>query len=469
MVSAPRPGDGGIAALSRFATAGSMPTWLAPLLLLVASAALYSLNLDRMPLADEMHHVLAAQNMVVSGEPRIAEGVYERGLLYTWLVAQSFKLFGVSLATARLPSLLCMAVLVPMLFLWLRREAGPLAAWLGAGLFMVAPFTVEVAQFARFYAPQTLALFVAAVLIYEALRYPGRIGRAAMLLAAMLPFLGLATYLQPTTLLGVAGIGIWAVAAIALPLLTDPGAPRSRKLQIAAALVVLPVLAFLALWFVGLPQKLWFIYRSVPIFNEASQEEFWFYHLRYMIFYPTLWTLTGIIGLAAVAYFPRPGWFLLVTFAVSFVLTSFGGPKGMRYLAYAQPYLFGLWGLGLAAVACPLAGFMVGLRRQLAAGMTAIGGGRERLAGIVVAVALAVPPCLQSLPVAHGDAGRRGADAGRKADRGVAYRAAGSAALGRSGGDRRDHRGAEHAVLPRALRRALQPLQAGGAGARQSR
>ena len=78
----------------------------------------------------------------------------------------------------------------------------------------------------------------------------------------------------------------------------------------------------------------------MPVFNEATQEEFWFYHVRYMIFYPTLWTLTGMIGVAAVAYFPRPGWFLLVTFAVSFVLTSFGGPKGMRYLAYAQPYLY---------------------------------------------------------------------------------------------------------------------------------
>ena len=187
------------------------------------------------------------------------------------------------------------------------------------------------------------------------------------------------------------------------------------------------------------------------MFNEATQEEFWFYHLRYMIFYPTLWTLTGIIGLAAVAYFPRPGWFLLVTFAISFVLTSFGGPKGMRYLAYAQPYLFGLWGLGLAAVAWPLAGFMVGLRRQLAAGMTAIGGGRERLAGIVVAVALlsllAFNPFLLRTATLVAEVQMPG----EKADRGVAYRAAGFAALGRSGGDRRDHRGAEHAVLPRAL------------------
>lgn len=390
MASAPRPDHGSITGLLRFAVTGPISMWLAPLALFLASLALYSLNLGRMPLADEMHHVLAAQSMVVSGEPRIAEGVYERGLLYTWLVAQSFKLFGVSLAAARLPSLLSMAVLVPILFVWLRREAEPMAAWIGAGLFMVSPFAVEVAQFSRFYAPQTLALFVAAILIYEALRHPGHTLRVAVLLVAMLPFLGLATYLQPTTLLGVAGIGLWGVGAIALPLLSDSGMPRARKQLIVAGLVLLPVLAFLALWLLGLPQRLWSIYRSVPVFNEATQEEFWFYHVRYMIFYPTLWTLTGMIGIVAVARFPRPGWFLLVTFAVSFVLTSFGGPKGMRYLSYAQPYLYGLWGLGMAAVARPMASFLVGLRRQLAASMIAIsGGGHERLATIVMTVALA--------------------------------------------------------------------------------
>jgi hypothetical protein len=356
---------------------------------LAACLALFSVNLDRMPLQDEMHHVLAGQSMAATGKPRIAEGVYTRGLLYTWLVAQSFKLFGVSLAAARVPSLVCMALLVPLLFVWLRREAGSVAAWIGAGLFLVSPFTVEVAQFSRFYAPQTLALFVGAVLVYEALKRPARFGRLAALLAVALPFLGLAIYLQPTTLLGLAGLGLWAAGAVLLPWLSDPTVRRARKWQALAGLALLATLALLGLRATGTLQDLWQTYRSVPVFNLRSRNDFWYYHAWYMLLYPTLWTLTGVVGVAAAARSPRPGWFLLVTFAVSFVLTSFGGPKGVRYLAYAQPFLFALWGVGLAALAGPLGRFVAGLREQLAAGMTAVhGGGRERLATLALGLAL---------------------------------------------------------------------------------
>lgn len=362
--------------------------WLVPPLLFVACAALYSIQLGRMPLPDEMHHVLAARSMLETGEPAIAEGRYERALFYTWLVARSFELFGVGLAAARVPSLLCMALLVPILFVWLRREADVRAAWLGAGLFAVSPFAVEVAQFSRFYAPQTLAFFTGAILVHAALRRPVRPVRLIVLLGLALPFLGFAVYLQPTTLLGLAGLGLWAMGVVLLPWLSDPAVVPARKLRALGGLVLLALLGLAGLWLTGLLAELWHTYRSVPMFNRATQNEFWFYYVRYMLFYPSLWTLTGVIGLVAAARFPRPAWFLLTVFAVSFVLTSFGGPKGIRYLAFAQPFLFALWGVGLAAVAEPLARFLADLRPRLAAGMTALRSGHERAAGIVLGLGL---------------------------------------------------------------------------------
>ena len=112
---------------------------------------------------DEYYHILAAQGLLATGEPRIAEGIYTRVYLHTWLVAQSFALFGESLAASRVPSLLATAALVVVMFVWLRREAGNLAAWIGAGLFAISPFAVDVAQFCRFYALQALAMFVTAM------------------------------------------------------------------------------------------------------------------------------------------------------------------------------------------------------------------------------------------------------------------------------------------------------------------
>ena len=103
---------------------GSMAGWLAPLALFAAACLLYSINLGRMAHPDEFHHILAAQGLLATGEPRIAEGVYTRVYLQTWLVAKSFSLFGDSLAAARVPSLIATALLVATLFAWLRREAG---------------------------------------------------------------------------------------------------------------------------------------------------------------------------------------------------------------------------------------------------------------------------------------------------------------------------------------------------------
>jgi Dolichyl-phosphate-mannose-protein mannosyltransferase len=125
---------------------------LTPLVLFAAAALLYAVNLDRLPHPDEYYHILAARGLVETGEPRIAEGLYNRVFLHTWLVSKSFALFGESFAAARLPSVLAMAGLVALLFAWLRREAGSPAAWIGAGLFAVSPFAVDIAQFCRFYA-----------------------------------------------------------------------------------------------------------------------------------------------------------------------------------------------------------------------------------------------------------------------------------------------------------------------------
>lgn len=98
----------------------------------------------------------------------------------------------------------------------------------------------------------------------------------------------------------------------------------------------------------GIPQDLYARYRAVPIFNARFADEFWYYHVWYALFYPTLWTLVGVLSLIALCVAPRPASLALVLFVTSFLLNSFAAPKGLRYLAYAQPFLFILWGIALA-------------------------------------------------------------------------------------------------------------------------
>ena len=378
------------------ATSRGAGIWLAPLLLFLAAVALYCVNLDRLPDPDELYHILAAHGLVATGEPRIAEGHYDRVLLQTRLVAWSFELFGESLWAARLPSVLFTGLADVLLFLWLRRRAGSAAAWLGAGLFAASPFAIGVAQFCRFYALQTLSFTAACVLTDEALG--GAASRrqqlACLALAAAAALLAL--YLQPTTLLGLAGLGAWAVGALAWPYARDPALPSRRKLLVVAAVLVLAIVVVAAAAASGALGALWERYRWTPLFNRGTENQFWWYHAWLNLFYPSLWPLVGIVGMAGLAARPRPVSLALVVFAVGFLLNSFAAAKALRYLAYAQPFLFAVWGIGLVALWPRLRDLgrdlVAGVRRQTGAGWAA----RLLFAGALAFTLLANPFWLRS-------------------------------------------------------------------------
>lgn len=366
--------------------------WLAAVVLGLAALLLYSINIERAPHPDELYHLLAAKGLLETGLPAIGEdGLYWRGYPLTWLVAQSLALFGPGLAAARLPPVLFMAGLVSLLFLFIRRESkSSLAAWLGAGLFAISPFAIELAQFVRFYSLQCLLFLAAAWLIYA---LPGRsfqpwrqlpMGGAALLLLAF------AAYLQPTTLLGVAGLGLWLVGALLLPWLLDDAVPRSSKSRLLLALALAGLLALGLAWASGLLADLWRDYRSTSLFNRPQANQFWFYHAWHSLLYPTLWTLSGPLAILALIRWPRLAGFLVVVFATGFLLNSFAASKNLRYLAYAQPFLFALWGLGLAVLLAATGPLLGQARSRLAASLAPLPAkNANRLAGLLVAMSLA--------------------------------------------------------------------------------
>jgi hypothetical protein len=340
--------------------------WLAIFAIAAATFFLYSIHLERLADADELYHILAAQGLLETGEPSIGEdGRYWRAYPLTWLVAQSFALFGASLTTARLPSVVFMTALVVALFVFLRREANPLAAWLGAGLFAVSPFAIAMAQFTRFYSLQGLVFFIAAWLLYLQVGRPWSLRRLAGTVVAVIPLLSFAAYLQPTTLLGIAGLGLWVVMAVLLPWLFDPDVPARLKRLAVAGLLLAGIAAIGAFWAIGMLDPLWQRYRTTMVFNELQGDNFLFYHIWYMLYYPTLWTLAGIISVAALIDRPRLTGFALTIFLTGFVLNSFAGAKSLRYIFYAQPFLFILWGVGLAAMLRAGHGLFGRLRDQL--------------------------------------------------------------------------------------------------------
>lgn len=365
--------------------------WLSAVLLGLASLLLYGINIERAPHHDELYHILAAEGLLATGEPAIGEaGRYWRGYPLTWLVAQSFALLEPGLAAARLPAVLCMAGLVALLFLFLHREAGALAAWLGAGLFALSPFAIELAQFVRFYSLQSLLFFAAAWIVYTIAGRPWSTARHLPLAGLALLLLGVAFHLQPTTLLGAAGLVLWAGGAVLLPWLADPTVPRRRKQYTLLALVAAGLVMTALLWAAGLLAALWQDYRSTALFNRPQADQFWYYHAWYSLLYPTLWTTSGLLAIVALIARPRLASFLLVVFAAGFLLNSFAASKGMRYIAYAQPFLFGFWGLALSALLVGARELQARSRERLGARLTLLPAAFARaLATLLVLGALA--------------------------------------------------------------------------------
>lgn len=332
------------------ATRISSKAWLSALLLGVLAAALYSVNLGRLPHPDEFYHLLAAQGVNATGEPAIGEdGRYWRGYPFTWLVAQSIDLFGVSLAAGRLPAVVFAIALVVLLFLFLQREAGPLAAWIGAGLFAVSPFAIDMAQFIRFYSLQCLVFFGGAWLTYEIARAEWRWRHHAPLALLAFALFAFAAYLQPTTLLGLAGLGLWLVG-VGFVRLRRSSLPRPRQNLIVAVCVGLGVLALVGMIATGLLERLWYELRYTPLFAADRADEPWYYFVIYFVLYPTLWTTLGLMAILALRKNVELTLFLLTVFTVGFILNSLAGSKNTRYLAYAQVFLFGFWGIGLASL-----------------------------------------------------------------------------------------------------------------------
>ena len=329
-------------------------SWVAPAMVFSLALLLFSINIDRPPHPDELHHVLAAQHLLETGHPLIGEGEYWRGILHTWLVAISYEVFGEGLASARIPAVLLVAFVAPILFLWVRREAGSLAACLTAVLFISSPLTVEIAQFSRFYALQMFSFVLGTLCFYYALVAAVSPPRRVLLGALASGLLVLAISAQITSIIGMVGIAVWTFGLVAQKVFFDPVTNQGVKKGLATLLIVAGILIILAATLTDVLEWALESYRRTQLFNADNRNEFWFYHLRFLLFYPTLWSLVGVVAVFAIVQSPRLAWYAISVFSISFLLMSFAGPKATRYLSFAPPFLAIMWGVGLAYVVPPL-------------------------------------------------------------------------------------------------------------------
>ena len=315
------------------------------LVIAIVALAVRLVDLGFPPFIDELNHFLAAGSLLQDGTLAIGDGLpYDRGRLFTYLVAGFMGVFGEGLVIARLPAVISGVFLVCVLFAWLRRESGLAAAWTGGLLLALAPIAIYLSQWVRFYTLHALLFWVGSWGVYRLVTRADPVGRRWWIAVGTLVAFLVAFHLQITTLVGLGGVGLFVVIVEGSRLLAAVSDPRRRWLAIAAACggVLVVLVGFQAAGLID-----WLLMRAAMVDAWALEHatDTRFYHYLFVEQYGFLWVLFPVATLVALASRWRLGLLFAAVFGVAIVSHSLLAWKAERYLFYAMPALFGIWGL----------------------------------------------------------------------------------------------------------------------------
>ncbi len=279
---------------------------------------------------DEYLHVFAAQSLNEAGQPRLPSGnLYTRSLPYTWLVAQSFRWFGTSDASARWPSVVIDLVGLCLIYGFTRRWIGEAAALLTAGILATAPWWILAAKNCRMYTLFHAGMIAAAWATWESLEGPRH---RRWLWAAV------ATGVWALTII-VHSLAQTFVISVGLFILGQAFLTGDLRYRVLSGLGVIAVAAMLGLGLID-PVKLWADINTVPNWAAWARYDWGFYLRRWWAVYPTILIAYPISLWWLWRRDQALAWYLICIGTVLFLLHSFVFDwKTPRYVLYLLPWL----------------------------------------------------------------------------------------------------------------------------------
>lgn len=315
-----------------------------------------------LPFDDEMFHILAAHSFSMDGTLRIAFGEYARTQIFTKLIGYLFQIFGESLLVARLPALMAGTAWVLAVFLWVRWNISPIAAWTTTILFSFAPHGIELSQIARFYTLHGLAFWLGAVGVYRLVTRGYESLKTILVLIATVFCFYFALTLQVTTYIGLVGLVAWLVFEFSRHMVCSASISLRTWLTVLGAVLVA---GFSAVMFI--PGE--FLYEVIGSYTKVSYwnvgDDFLSYHRLFLAQYPTLWSLFPLALFIAIAQRSREGIFCSCVFVVSLILHSGAGLKEERYIYYALPFFFIIWGIVFSELFQPLRNYWISIVNRI--------------------------------------------------------------------------------------------------------
>lgn len=287
---------------------------------------------------DEFYHLLAGQSWADNGSLTILDGAYPRAMGYTMLTGLTFLVFDrADMFVARLPALLAGALLVPAVFVWTARNLTLRAAWIAALLLCLADVAVEVSQFARFYSLHALFVWLGSIATYSALHRSDSARTSLLWLAGAGICFAAALHLQVTTLIHLAGLGLY----LGIFTLTRPPVLSLLSRKQYRPWLVLGALALVAAGVtVALKLPIASEFRKTSYWAEEHRDDVLFYARIFLERLPILTLLFPLSVWLVVSRRSQAGYFCLALFLVPLIGHSLAGMKGIRYVFYAMPFFF---------------------------------------------------------------------------------------------------------------------------------
>jgi hypothetical protein len=331
--------------------AASGPFWEV-LLIAAVALAVRLIHLDALYFTDDYYHLLAAQSWLRDGTLSIAGGTpYERASLFTYLVAGVMHVFGESSYVARLPVALAGAAWVTLLFVWLRAQAGRTAAWAAALLFCIDPGAISLSRVVRFYTLHGLAFLGVAIGVHHLATRAELRPRSAVVGLGVIAAFALAYHLQVTTVVGAIALVVWLLVDLTPRVIRLIRQGSKEHLTWTTGIGIGVLLLFGgALVYSGLAAEYLRRFQGVPMWAAERQDAVGYYFRDLRRAYPMLVALSPVAAVVTIARNGRLGVFCVTLFCVPFLLHSLAAFKAERFLAYAMPFFFAIWGMAIAAV-----------------------------------------------------------------------------------------------------------------------
>ncbi len=296
-------------------------------------------NFQNEPITDELYHLLAAESWAEDGSLDIADGEYIRASLFTKFVGVVHTARDGDIDSIRVACIVIGALLVAVVAWWTTLHAGIISGATAGLLLAILPSAIFLSQYIRFYGLHALVFFLLAWCVWDFHGSTGLLRRAVLLgLAIILALVGL--HLQVTTIVGIAGLALWLMLVNHRAILNALPTPKHRWIVGASIVATLLVLAIAMR---GTLEVLLDTYFASALWNSSDTPLYYF--SLYRESFGLFWGLAPAAFLLALVARPAPALFCTCIFVVAFVIQSLGGMRSERFMFYALPFFFIVWGI----------------------------------------------------------------------------------------------------------------------------